>query len=162
MNFKPGSTHAATPVQVRIAPTATPQPTDGTISMQVLAVGDLYEGNQLFQLPFTSLNSSGNYYTALAVDASPQPVFGFDTASYCTNGSIVPPIATLQALRMASNCVSTGPIGGFHCTGSTYYSSSTLAPNGEEYVVEFATGIVTTRPTDAPSYIRCARGYVLS
>ncbi|RUR05050.1 hypothetical protein [Legionella sp. km772] len=164
MNFTPGLTHAPSPVTVRIANAPTPSSSDATINMRVLGVGDFYDGNKLFQLPFTSLNSSANFYTALPADGYPLTVQGFAASSYCQNGSIVPPTASvLQQLRNVSNCVpaSSSTIGGFVCDDSSYYWTSALA-NAYYDVVKFQDGTVTTFPNDGFAYIRCIKGYVLT
>lgn len=150
--------YPGTPVTIRGSNTA-----PATITMQVLAVGDPYEGNQLFQLPYTSTNSSGIYYTALPVDASVERVQGFVASSLCINGSIVPPVEPLRQLYAASNCfpqrIATF-IGGFTCGDARfpgeYWSSSDFQ------AISFFNGSTINKGNDESAYLRCVRAYLLN
>lgn len=129
------------------------------VTVQVLGVGDLYNGAQLFQLPSTT---SPTVYTAAASDNfAGQPSIWTDAINACTNHSTIPTLQQLQQLYSASNC-NNGPISGFTCMAANttfYWSSDTV--NNLVQVIDFADGSPEALPPDFPSYSRCVTGYNL-
>jgi hypothetical protein len=132
------------------------------ITVQVLGVGDTYNGQQLFQLPSTS---NTNFYTAAASDSSSN----LDSWAFATNACInssLPTIQQLQQLFNASNC-NAGPIGGFTCSILTptfppyYWSSDLVGTSNFVFVIDFSTGIQTSIEDDDLGYGRCIKGYSL-
>lgn len=152
LTFTPGATgtgNAVTPITVVGSNTGASL----AANMQVLSIGDLYEGGQLFQLP---TNANGfNYYTAQLSDATSSLVDGATAQTLCTGDTAVPPAAQLSELYDASNCAA-GPIAGFSCTNS-YWSDDGV--NG----VDFSTGS-PDQPDVSPglgALVRCTTAFVL-
>lgn len=134
------------------------------ITVQVLGIGDSYNGQQLFQLPSIA---DPNFYTAAASDSSPLLNFSWAQANTaCVNSnSSLPAIQQLQNLYNASNC-NAGPIGGFNCSlilsffPPYYWSSDDSIPNFVP-VIDFSTGGQTTIQDDDLGFGRCIKGYSL-
>lgn len=116
-------------------------------NMQVLGIGDLYEGGQLFQLP---TEADLNYYTAQLSDATSSVVDGSTAQTLCGGDTAVPPLTQLSELYSASNCAS-GPIAGFSCANS-YWSDDGV--NG----VDFSSGL---QNQPASALVRCTTAFVL-
>ena len=130
--------------------------------MQVLQVGDPYLGNLLYELPYTSVNFSPMYFTALPNDL-PLQVLGTSLGTACTNGTIVPSIDSLMQLYNASDCIRPipGPITGFQCGDLGNYWSSTSFGPGTHQIVLFADGSQGPKNDRTFEYVRCVNGYSL-
>jgi hypothetical protein len=128
------------------------------VTVQVLGIGDFYNGQQLFQLP--SIDDP-NFYTAVATD-SPEQEWQVSVNS-CTADSYLPTPQQLQQLFYASNC-NTGPITGFTCSPISFYYPyywSSVNNMGTVDVIDFSTGTADAIDSYEYAYARCINGYVL-
>lgn len=131
------------------------------VTMQVLGIGDMYAGGQLFQLP-TSANSY-HYFIAASADASASPQNLNTTSTLCTNaGYILPQLPQLLLLYDASNCNS-GPIGGFNCIvePSYIYWSNTDGGVGKS-CLNFSNETQLSQPISANASGRCVKEFITS
>jgi hypothetical protein len=135
-----------------------------TINLEVLGIGDSYNGNSLFQLP-----SSGNSYVFYSIDSTTTGSNSwavFD--NYCVvlrGGLALPTLAQLQTVYNNSNCTG-GPIPNFTCLGAATstrnWSSDSTSPGTHEAINFNGGGQVQI--FDAPLNIsegRCVQGYQL-
>lgn len=120
-----------------------------SVTLQVLGIGDPFNGNPLYQLP---TNANLNYYTSAQADSPLNNRANAEAA--CTGDSELPSLNGLSRLYSASNC-NGGPIGGFSCINPSYYWSTSTTR-----VINFANGTQTTIFPDT-NHSRCVEGYVL-
>lgn len=137
-----------------------------SVTVQVLGIGDLYNEQQLFQLPSIG---NPNFYTAVATDSPAQE--WQNAVNSCTAGSYLPTPQQLQDLFYASNCNPTnplpeppGPITGFTCDPLSFYYPyywSSVENMGTVDVIDFSTGTADAIDSYEYAYARCINGYVL-